>query len=168
MKEETRFWRDLKNGKFVAMVKESSKGKQINNPQDVYNVMKPVLAENDDVEQFWCIFLNTKNKIIATEKVFSGTIDQASVYPREIIKRIINLKASAVIMVHNHPSADPQPSKEDRNITGRLWVSLKSIQVTFHDHIIVGEGYYSFRDHGFFDCIDNEYKSFISNRIILG
>lgn len=166
MKEETKFWRDLKNGKFVNMVKESSKGKQINSPRDVFNVMKPVLAENDDVEQFWCIYLNNKNKIIATEKVFSGTIDQASVYPREIVKRIISLKASAVIIVHNHPSGDPEPSKEDSNITGKLWVALKSIQVTIHDHIIVGEEYYSFRDNGFFDSIDSEYGPFLTNRFI--
>ena len=166
MKEETRFWRDLKNGKFVSMVKESSKGKQINTPKDVFNVMKPVFAKDDDIEQFWCIFLNTKNKIIATEKTFSGTINQANVYPREVIKRIINLKASAVIIVHNHPSGDPQPSKEDKNITGRLWIALKSIQVTIHDHIVIGEGYYSFRDSGFFDSIDGEYGCFLKKQLI--
>jgi len=166
VKEETKFWRDLKSGKFASMVKESSKGKQINNPEDVFNVMKPLFAAEDDVETIYCIFLDTKNRIIATKKMFSGTIDRSSIYPREIIKRVIALKAAAVILVHQHPSGDPSPSKEDEAITGKLWVALKSMQVTLHDHIIVGKGYYSFGDEGFFESLDNEFRQFLRTRKI--
>ena len=164
MKVEQQFWNDLKSGKFATMVKESSKGQAINNPRDVFNIMKPLFAENDDVEQIWCIYLDTKNKIIATEKTFSGTIGQTAVFPREIVKRVIALKSSAVIMAHNHPSGDVVPSSEDKDITSRLWVALKSMQVTFHDHIIVGDGYYSFGDEGFFDSMDMEFRSFLRTR----
>ena len=159
MKQE-QFWRDLKSGKFATMVKESSRGQQVNNPQDVYNIMKPVFAENDDVETIYCIFMDTKNRIIATEKMFSGTIGQSAVFPREIVKRVIVLKASAIIMVHNHPSGDQAPSKEDMAITGKLWVALRSMQVSFHDHIIVGDGFYSFSDEGFFESLDSEFMTF--------
>ena len=166
MKEKQQFWKDLKSGKFANMVKESSRGQQINNPQDVFNIMKPVFAENDDVEQIWCIYLDTKNRIIATEKAFSGTIGQTTVFPREIVKRIIALKASALIMVHQHPSGDPSPSSEDKDITSRLWVALRSMQVTFHDHIIVGDGFYSFSDEGFLDSLDSEFRQFLRIRNI--
>ena len=160
MKEETKFWRDLKSGKFATMVKESSRGQEVNSAKDVFNIMRPLFAENDDVEQIWCIYLDTKNRIIATEKAFSGTIGQSAVFPREIVKRVIALKSSAVVMAHNHPSGDQAPSKEDMAITGKLWVALKSMQVTFHDHIIVGDGFYSFSDEGFFESLDSEFRNF--------
>lgn len=98
---QKKFWEDLKSGRFVSMVKESSKGKQLSNSQEVYNVMKPMFAENDDVEALYCIFLDAKNKIIAIEKMFSGSISSSMVYPREILKTIIKFKAISIIMVHN-------------------------------------------------------------------
>jgi len=125
--DKTKFWKDLKSGKFVSLVKESSKGKNVNTSEEVYNIMRPVFAETDDVEVLYCIFLNTKNKILAIEKMFSGSIASSVVYPREIIKRIIALKSTAVIMVHNHPGGDSTPSGADKNVTAQLWTYCNTV-----------------------------------------
>ena len=105
MNNTLQFWQDLKSGHFVSMVKETAKGKRLSNSQEVYNVLKPMFAEEDDVEKVYIIFLDAQNKILAIEKMFSGSITAASIYPREIIKRLIHLKANAFVMAHNHPSA---------------------------------------------------------------
>jgi len=148
MCEKTEFWNDLRSGKFASMVKESSKGQKLANPDEVYNTMKPLFAEQDDVEAFYCIFLNAKNKVLAIEKMFSGSITSSSIYPREIIKRVINLKTTSLVLVHNHPSGDPEPSRADVSITTRIGIALDSIGVCVHDHIIIGDGYYSMANSG--------------------
>ncbi len=71
------------------MVKESVRGKSLANPEEVYNTMKPMFAGQDDVKSFYVIFLNAKNKILKIEKMFSGSITSSSVYPREIVKRVL-------------------------------------------------------------------------------
>ena len=76
MCEKKEFWKDLKSGKFASMVKESAGGQKIANSEEVYNIMKPMFADQDDVESFYCIFLNGKNKILAIEKMFSGSISR--------------------------------------------------------------------------------------------
>ena len=101
MNEKLLFWQDLKSGRFASMVKESAKGQRLSNSREAYNVLKPMLAENDDIEKVYVIFLDAQNKILAIEKVFSGSITAASIYSREIVKRIIHLKASAFVMAHN-------------------------------------------------------------------
>jgi len=101
MNNPSTFWKDLKSGHFISMVKEASQGQTLSNSQEVYNVMKPLFAENDDVETVFCIFLNTKNRILAIEKMFSGTISSSAIYPRELVKRIIALKSSAIVLTHN-------------------------------------------------------------------
>jgi len=68
------FWSDLKSGRFASMLKESSKGQTVNNSQEVYYIMKPLFAENDDVEAIYCMFVDAKNHIISIEKMFSGSI----------------------------------------------------------------------------------------------
>jgi len=158
---ESTFWEDLKSGKFVSMVKESSRGKRINDSETVYHIMRPVFSESDDIEIFYCIFMDTKNRIIAIEKMFSGTISTTAVYPREIVKKIIELKASAIVAVHNHPSGDPFPSDIDKQVTLQLWVALKSIEVKLHDHIIIGDGYYSMVEDGFMVPIQDRFNSFL-------
>ncbi len=80
--------------------------------------------------------------------MFEGTITQMAVYPRELIKRIIELKATAAILVHNHPSGDPSPSREDKTLTMKVGVVMTGIDVLLHDHVIVGDGYYSMADSG--------------------
>ena len=148
MCEKTAFWNDLRSGKFASMVKESVKGQKLTNPDEVYNTMKPLFADQDDVEAFYCIFLNAKNKVLAIEKLFSGSITCSSVYPREIVKRVIALKSTSVVLIHNHPSGDPEPSRTDISITTRIGIALDSIGVCVHDHIIIGDGYYSMASSG--------------------
>ncbi len=148
MNVETQFWEDLKTGKFVSMVKESSKGKTLSGSMEVFNIMKPLFAAEDDVEKMYFIFMNQKNRIISIENLFKGSIASASVYPREIIKRIIDLKANGIVMTHNHPSGDAYPSNEDKILTYKVLVAAASIDVQLHDHIIIGEGYYSMADIG--------------------
>ncbi|MDA3788840.1 MAG: DNA repair protein RadC [Desulfobacula sp.] len=143
MYESKQFWKDVKSGKFASMIKESSEGLKIANAEEVYNIMKPLFAEQDDVESFYCIFLNAKNKVLSIELMFSGSILGASVYPREIVKKVLSLKSTSVILIHNHPSGDTEPSSSDYLITVKIAIALDSIGVCVHDHIIVGKGYFS-------------------------
>ena len=158
MNNSKTFWKDLKSGHFVSMVKESSQGQILSNSQEVYNVMKPLFAENDDVETVYCIFLNTKNRILAIEKMFSGTISSSAIYPRELIKRVIALKSAAIVLTHNHPSGFVEPSAEDKAITVRMAIALQSIDVTLHDHIIIGDGFHSMADSGFLTDVGRRFK----------
>jgi DNA repair protein RadC len=155
------FWEDLKSGHFVSMVKETSQGQTLSNSQEVYNVMKPLFAENDDVETVYCIFLNTKNRILAIEKMFSGTISSSAIYPRELVKRIIALKSSAIVLTHNHPSGFVEPSPEDKAITIRMAIAVASIDVTLHDHIIIGDGFYSMADKGMLKSVRSRYDDLL-------
>ena len=161
MKKSSTFWEDLKSGHFVSMVKEASQGQTLSNSQEVYNVMKPFFVENDDVETVFCIFLNTKNRILAIEKMFSGTISSSAIYPRELVKRIIAHKSSAIVMTHNHPSGFVEPSAEDKAITVRMAIALASIDVTLHDHIIIGEGFFSMADSGFLKSVRSRYDDLL-------
>ena len=115
--ETTTFWEDLRSGLIASMIKESSKGNVLANGREVSNIMKPIFARHDDVEKMYCIFLDAKNKIIAIEKMFSGSIRSSAVYPREIVKKVLELKACAIILTHNHPSGDTTPSSTDFAIT---------------------------------------------------
>jgi len=161
MNNPSTFWEDLKSGHFVSMVKETSQGQILSNSQEVYNVMKPLFAENDDVETVYCIFLNTKNRILAIEKMFSGTISSSAIYPRELVKRIIALKSSAIVMTHNHPSGFVEPSPEDKAITIRMAIAVASIDVTLHDHIIIGDGFYSMADKGMLKSVRSRYNDLL-------
>jgi DNA repair protein RadC len=161
--EASRFWEDLKSGHFTSMIKESSKGNALSNGLEVCNIMKPIFAQHDDVEKMYCIFLDAKNKIIAIEKMFSGSIRSSAVYPREIVKRVLELKAVAIILTHNHPSGSTAPSDEDRIITARIGVALSSIDVALHDHLIIGEKYYSFAEQGWLAKAQQRYDEFISS-----
>jgi len=160
---EKSFWEDLKSGYFTSMIKESSKGNRISNSQEVYNILKPFYASQDDVEKMYCIFMDAKNKIIKIEKLFSGTISTASVYPREIVKRVLELKSTAIILSHNHPSGDITPSSSDFMITAQIHSALTSIDVALHDHLIIGKDFYSFARNGFLEKTKQKYQKFISD-----
>ena len=162
MKNQSTFWEDLKSGHFVSMVKEASHGQILSNSQEVYNVMKPLFAEKDDVEAVYCIFLNAKNRILAIEKVFSGSISASAIYPRELIKRILALNSSAIVMVHNHPSGCVEPSAEDKAITVKTAMALISIDATLHDHIIIGDGFHSMADSGLLNTVKSKFNNLLS------
>jgi DNA repair protein RadC len=93
-----------------------------------------------DTEQFRILFLDRKNVLIADEAQAKGTVDHVPVYPREVAKRALELNASAVILVHNHPSGDPTPSQADIDMTERVEVALQAIGVALHDHVVIGKG----------------------------
>lgn len=100
-------------------------------------------------EHLLVCFLDCQNKIISDEILFSGTIDQAAVYPREIVKRSLELNAKSVILAHNHPSGTCRPSLADFTITKRINEALKTLDMKVLDHIIVSElGSYSFSENG--------------------
>jgi DNA repair protein RadC len=100
-------------------------------------------------EEFRILFLDRKNVLIADEVQSSGTIDHTPVYPREIVKRALELGASAVILVHNHPSGDPTPSKADIEMTREVVDAAKALRIAVHDHVIVGRsGHASFKALG--------------------
>jgi len=100
-------------------------------------------------EEFRILFLDKKNALVADEVQGRGTVDHTPVYPREIVKRALELSASAIILVHNHPSGDPAPSREDEEITHRLVEGGRVLGIGVLDHIIIGQGsYYSFADKG--------------------
>lgn len=99
-------------------------------------------------EQFRLLFLDKKNVLLSDELQDAGTIDQTPIYPREIVKRALQLEASAVIMVHNHPSGDTIPSKADIEVTKKVIEALGSVNIKLHDHLIVSRSsHYSFRAH---------------------
>ncbi len=98
------------------------------------------------IEQFRVLFLNKKNILIADEIMANGTIDQTPVYPREIIKRILLHEAGSIILVHNHPSGNAKPSNADIDLTTQIINACKTVNVSVHDHVIIGKGeYYSFK-----------------------
>ena len=94
----------------------------------------------EKTEQFRILFLNHKNFVIANERQQQGTIDHTPVYPREVMKRAMNLSASAIILVHNHPSGDPTPSRADIEMTKQIIEAGKPLKVAVHDHVVIGRG----------------------------
>jgi DNA repair protein RadC len=101
------------------------------------------------VEEFHLLFLDRKNALIKHERQQRGTIDHTPVYTREVVKRALELAASALILVHNHPSGDPTPSKADIEVTREIIKAAKPLGVTVHDHLIIGRGRHtSLRDLG--------------------
>ncbi len=99
-----------------------------------------------DIEQFRVLFLDKKNQLIADEVQQEGTVDHTPVYPREVVKRALELGASAIVLAHNHPSGDPTPSMADIEMTKKIVDAGQRLGVAVHDHIIVGrKGHVSFR-----------------------
>jgi DNA repair protein RadC len=100
-------------------------------------------------EQFRILFLDKRNQIIADEVQQRGTVDHTPVYVREVVKRALELSATAIVLVHNHPSGDPTPSRADIEMTKQIVSSTKNLGIVVHDHIIVGkQGHASFRGLG--------------------
>lgn len=103
-----------------------------------------------ETEQFRVLYLDRKNVLIADEEQARGTVDHVPVYPREVVKRALELNASALILVHNHPSGDPTPSQSDITMTGQVQDAAAVLGITLHDHLIVGKGReISFRAEGY-------------------
>lgn len=103
-----------------------------------------------ETEQFRVFYLDRKNVLIADEEQAKGTVDHVPVYPREVVKRALHLNASALILVHNHPSGDPTPSQADIAMTAQVGAAAEALGLTLHDHIIIGKSCeLSFRAEGY-------------------
>jgi DNA repair protein RadC len=102
-----------------------------------------------DTEQFRVLYLDRKNVLIADEAQAQGTVDHVPVYPREVVKRALELNGSALILVHNHPSGDPTPSQADIDMTQQIHLAAQTLGLTLHDHLIIGKSReVSFRSEG--------------------
>jgi DNA repair protein RadC len=110
-----------------------------------------VALAHEPIEQFRVLFLDRKNILIRDEQQQRGTVDHTPLYPREIVKRALELGASSIIMVHNHPSGDPTPSRADIEMTKQVVHAMSAVGLTVHDHVIVGK---------------NRHTSFKSQRLI--
>jgi DNA repair protein RadC len=103
----------------------------------------------EQVEQFRILFLDRKNNLVADEVQQRGTVNHTPVYPREVLKRALILNASALIVVHNHPSGDPKPSRDDIETTRELKAAASALEIELHDHVVIGHGTHaSFRSLG--------------------
>ncbi len=103
----------------------------------------------EKTERFRVLYLNRKNRLIADEVQQKGTVDHTPVYPREVVKRALELGATALILVHNHPSGDPTPSRADIDMTHQVREAGESLGIVVHDHVIVSrKGHYSFKSTG--------------------
>ncbi len=130
-----------------ALSEELKNENAMNSPELVRNFLRLTLA-NKQHEVFIGIFLDAKNHTIATEELFSGTLTQTSVYPREVIKRVLHHNAAAMIFAHNHPSGVAEPSHADKMLTLSLKQALAMIDVKVLDHFIIGNGTaMSFAEH---------------------
>jgi DNA repair protein RadC len=116
-------------------------------------------------EVFKVMFLNAQNRIIEVENLFEGTLTASAVYPREIIKSAIKHNAAALIFAHNHPSGDPAPSDNDKQITRDLVFAGNLMQMKVLDHIIIGDNrYFSFADKGLIEKYDLDFLSIRKNK----
>ena len=120
----------------------------LTNWQQLIDYCHAALA-HEKTEQFRLLFLDRKNVLIADEVQQRGTIDHTPVYPREVVRRALELQATAIILVHNHPSGDPTPSRDDIEMTREVATAAKALSIVLHDHVIVGNGtWLSFRREG--------------------
>ena len=120
----------------------------LTNWQQLIDYCHAALA-HEKTEQFRILFLDTKNVLIADEVQQRGTIDHTPVYPREVVKRALALNAAALILVHNHPSGDPKPSRDDIEMTKEIKAAAGALGISIHDHLVIGrKGHASFRSLG--------------------
>ncbi len=129
---------------------------QFNTPELVFQYFHPIAA-GLEVEKFWVLCLNRKNRLMKKNEVTSGTASSSLVHPREVFREAIRSGALSIIAVHNHPSGDPSPSSADIQVTRQLREAGKTVSIELLDHIIIGstatdprqQGFYSFKEAGF-------------------
>jgi DNA repair protein RadC len=120
----------------------------LSNWDALMDYLNAVMAR-EKIEQFRILFLDNKNRLIADEAQARGTVNHTPVYPREVVRRALELQAAAIILSHNHPSGDPTPSRDDIVMTQQIVEAAKTLSIAVHDHVIVGNGtWLSFRQEG--------------------
>ncbi len=125
-----------------------ARGRKIDSPGEGHRCLQTLLMDYEH-EVFGILMLDNRHRIIQFSEMFRGSISSASVYPREVVKEALAQNAAAVILVHNHPSGEPEPSQADRQITDRIKQALDTVEVRVLDHVVVGhEGTVSFAERG--------------------
>jgi len=124
-------------------------GVSIRSAKEVADHFRSFFSDASKKEKFAVCFLNGQHQVLTTEVLFEGSLTTSAVYPREVITRVIDLGAAAVVLAHNHPSGNTTPSSSDRAVTKKLQTALTAIDVELLDHLIIGaENYFSFADSG--------------------
>jgi len=131
-----------------ALTEELRSGSNLSSPQAVKQYLR-LLMSNKAYESFVVLFLDVKNRLIAPDELFRGTLTHTSVYPREVVKAALAHNAASVILAHNHPSGTEEPSAADRHLTATLKQALALVDIRILDHFVVaGTKVYSFAEHG--------------------
>lgn len=131
-----------------SLKEEASAGPVIQSWNSLLDYCRVSMGQNK-TEEFRVLFLNHKHALLADELQQAGTVNHAPVYPREVVKRALDIGASAIILVHNHPSGDPTPSKDDIAITRQIVTAAATLGIKVHDHLIIaGKSHYSFGSNG--------------------
>ena len=126
-----------------------SKGRALSEPKQVFSHLQTLLQYHE-YEVFALVLLDSKHRVIGFRELFRGTLDGASVYPREVVKIALEHNAAAIIMVHNHPSGDPEPSQADHTLTTTLKNALNMVGIRILDHVVVGhDGCVSLAERGY-------------------
>ncbi len=119
----------------------------ISSPQDAERLLRGRMAHLDR-ERFVVMLLNTKNAVLATHIVSIGTLSSSLVHPREVFKPAVRASAAGLILAHNHPSGRTEPSREDRDVTRRIVEAGKTLGIEVLDHLVIGDTFFSFKEHG--------------------
>jgi DNA repair protein RadC len=127
--------------------KRKNEGDTFVNSREIYDHFK-IRLRYQEQESFICVYLDNKHRIISEKEISVGTLTQSIVHPRECFAPAIQQRAAAIILIHNHPSDDTKPSGADIDITKRLFEVGKIVGISVLDHVIIGDGYYSFVDEG--------------------
>ena len=135
---------DLSAADIVAMARRIlghrfRRGACLASPRDTRDFLQLELSQLEQ-EVFCCLFLDNRHRVITFEKLFFGTIDGASVHPREVVKKALKHNAAAIILAHNHPSGIPEPSRADQRLTRRLTDALALVDIRVLDHLVIGDG----------------------------
>ncbi len=131
----------------------------ITNSRDLYTYLNGAIRDKTR-ECFMAIFLDSKNRVLAMDTLFEGTLTASGVYPREVIRAALQHRAAALIFAHNHPSGEPRPSAEDVAVTRQLVLAGRVMGITVHEHLIIGENrYYSFADQGHLTRMNSEFEA---------
>lgn len=129
----------------------------VNNSKELYAYLCHSMRDKPR-EGFQVVFLDAKNRVLAAETLFTGTLTASSVYPREVVQAALHHRAAALIFAHNHPSGDPEPSAEDIAITRQLIFACRVMGITVHEHLVIGaDRYFSFADQGYIARMNGEY-----------
>ena len=124
-------------------------GQRLPSARSAVDHLRSMFTESKYRESFAIIYLNSQHEVIESKILFTGSLDTAAIYPRELIRSIMvdYPRTNAVIIAHNHPSGCNTPSQSDQKITSKLKTALEAIDIALLDHIIIGKEYYSFADH---------------------